>query len=355
MIPRDNRSERLANGFRDEWPLGESADEVRQRAALLCASADVLEELGLVNYARRARSVADDALRLLGLVHREDLGPEGRAMNGGALVLDDLAGFVRRFVVLTDTQRHTLALWIAHTHAIEAAETTPYLAITSARRSGKTRLLEVLELLVRAPLPTANISDAALFRVDRRPSRRCCSTRSTRSSGRRRATARICAGCSTPATAAAPSRVAWAAPRMTTLETFSVFCPKAFAGIGDAPRHGRRPLDPDPARAADPRRAVERFRRRDVAAEGEMLARPPCRLARAAARLPPRRARPALPDELDDRAQDVWEPLLAIADLAGGDWPTGHARPRSNSRPASEREDDSHDREAPRATSTTVF
>ena len=29
-----------------------------------------------------------------------------------------------------------------------------------------------------------------------------------------------------------------------------------------------------------------------------------------------------LPDELDDRAQDVWEPLLAIADLAGGDWPT---------------------------------
>ena len=32
-------------------------------------------------------------------------------------------------------------------------------------------------------------------------------------------------------------------------------------------------------------------------------------------------ARPHLPDELDDRAQDCWEPLLAIADLAGGDWP----------------------------------
>jgi putative DNA primase/helicase len=32
-------------------------------------------------------------------------------------------------------------------------------------------------------------------------------------------------------------------------------------------------------------------------------------------------ARPELPDELNDREQDYWEPLLAIADLAGGRWP----------------------------------
>jgi hypothetical protein len=31
---------------------------------------------------------------------------------------------------------------------------------------------------------------------------------------------------------------------------------------------------------------------------------------------------PRLPEALNDRAQDVWEPLLAIADEAGGDWPT---------------------------------
>jgi putative DNA primase/helicase len=34
-----------------------------------------------------------------------------------------------------------------------------------------------------------------------------------------------------------------------------------------------------------------------------------------------RRARPELPESLHDRAQDNWEPLLAIADVAGGDWP----------------------------------
>lgn len=33
-------------------------------------------------------------------------------------------------------------------------------------------------------------------------------------------------------------------------------------------------------------------------------------------------ARPQLPEELTDRQQDYSEPLLAIADLAGGDWPT---------------------------------
>ena len=34
-----------------------------------------------------------------------------------------------------------------------------------------------------------------------------------------------------------------------------------------------------------------------------------------------RDARPSIPDALDDRAADGWEPLLAIADAAGRDWP----------------------------------
>jgi len=34
-----------------------------------------------------------------------------------------------------------------------------------------------------------------------------------------------------------------------------------------------------------------------------------------------RAARPSMPDGLHDRAEDNWEPLLAIADLAGGPWP----------------------------------
>jgi uncharacterized protein DUF3631 len=33
-------------------------------------------------------------------------------------------------------------------------------------------------------------------------------------------------------------------------------------------------------------------------------------------------AKPGMPASLSDRQVDIWEPLLAIADPAGGDWPT---------------------------------
>jgi putative DNA primase/helicase len=33
------------------------------------------------------------------------------------------------------------------------------------------------------------------------------------------------------------------------------------------------------------------------------------------------KAQPPFPEDLNDRASDIWEPLLAVADLAGGDWP----------------------------------
>src|SRR5258708_33871212 len=32
-------------------------------------------------------------------------------------------------------------------------------------------------------------------------------------------------------------------------------------------------------------------------------------------------AQPEIPSTLHDRAADIWEPLLALAALAGGDWP----------------------------------
>jgi hypothetical protein len=65
---------------------------------------------------------------------------------------------------------------------------------------------------------------------------------------------------------------------------------------------------------------VERFRVREVAAEAAPLRE---RLADWAVEHVEllAQARPAVPDELDDRAQDAVEPLLAIADLAADDWP----------------------------------
>ncbi len=83
----------------------------------------------------------------------------------GAILLDEVMLFVRRFVVLSNEQLIAIALWVGHTHAMEAADATPYLNVTSAeKRSGKTRLLEVLELLVARPWRTGRTSAAALVR-----------------------------------------------------------------------------------------------------------------------------------------------------------------------------------------------
>jgi putative DNA primase/helicase len=48
-------------------------------------------------------------------------------------------------------------------------------------------------------------------------------------------------------------------------------------------------------------------------------------------------AAPLIPDALDDRARDNWEPLIALADTAGGNWP---ARARAAALALSGRRDD---------------
>src|SRR5215207_8654626 len=82
-----------------------------------------------------------------------------------AALLGELGALLRRFVVMTPAQARVVALWAVHTHVIGAAEATPYLAITSAeKRSGKTRLLEILELVVKAPWLTGRTTAAVLPR-----------------------------------------------------------------------------------------------------------------------------------------------------------------------------------------------
>jgi hypothetical protein len=105
-----------------------------------------------------------------------------------------------------------------------------------------------------------------------------------------------------------------------TLVNFSVFSAKAIAGIKELPETvADRSVSIRLKRRA-PSEPVERFRRREVGEAAENLHIPASSWSdyRESTLM---EARPALPAELDDRAQDAWEPLLAIADLASGDWP----------------------------------
>src|SRR3954468_16894340 len=83
-------------------------------------------------------------------------------------LLVDVESTIRRFVIMSDDALTTASLWVLHVYAFQAAEFTPYLAVTSAtKRSGKSRLLEVFELLLGSDraVSTASISPAVLFRL----------------------------------------------------------------------------------------------------------------------------------------------------------------------------------------------
>jgi len=90
----------------------------------------------------------------------------GSAQRPLGTLLTDLEEFVARYVVLPGAAEATaLVLWVAHSWAIDAAHATPYLAVLSPeKRTGKTRLLEAVELLVARPWRVTAASEAALFR-----------------------------------------------------------------------------------------------------------------------------------------------------------------------------------------------
>lgn len=186
-------------------------------------------------------------------------------MSALAAVLDDAVRFLQRYVVLRAEHRVALALWIAHTHAIDTADATPYIATMSAeKRSGKTLLLEVCSLLVREPLPTANISDAALFRAISELTPTMLMDEVDAVFGPKARDREELRGILNAGYRRGAHVLRMGGAKMTTLERFPVFCPKLFAGLGELPDT----LADRSIRIRLERRTreepIERFRRRDV-------------------------------------------------------------------------------------------
>lgn len=228
-----------------------------------------------------------------------------------------LIGFIRRFVAVSEDQALLIALWIVHTHALDAADTTAYLNIWSAeKRSGKTRLLEVLSLLVArawftgrvtsavlvrkvaAEMPTLLLDESdAAFKGDREYAE---TLRGVLNAGfRRGGVASLCR-----------------AGANLTYEDFPVFSAKAIAGIGRLPDTVADRSIPIELRRRRPSERVERFRLRNVGPEALPLQKAAAAWAQEHLKAIAE-AEPELPEELDDRAQDIIEPLLAIAE----EWP----------------------------------
>ena len=155
----------------------------------------------------------------------------------GAALLNEVAAFESRFLACAAAGLDAGALWIAHTHTFEAAETSPRFAPLSAEpQSGKTRFLEVFKLLVRAPLFAVNISEAALFRVieARRPTvlhDEIDAVFGPRAHDRENLRAMLNAGYERGATV---ERCVGEGSKLT-VKSFPVFAPVAMAGIGKLP------------------------------------------------------------------------------------------------------------------------
>lgn len=90
--------------------------------------------------------------------------PEGTP--AGCTLISQLESYIRSYVSLAETcYSLVIALWLAATHSWPAFDAFPYLVVTSAtKRSGKTRLLELMSFVASNSRLFSNISPAALYR-----------------------------------------------------------------------------------------------------------------------------------------------------------------------------------------------
>jgi len=105
------------------------------------------------------------------------------------------------------------------------------------------------------------------------------------------------------------------------VQDFPVFAATALAGIGDLPETVMTRAILIRMRRRSEAELIEQFRIRLQEHEGHELRD---QLAQWAATVGPAAGEewPELPVGVIDRSAEAWEPLIAVADAAGGDWPT---------------------------------
>ncbi|KAA9164979.1 DUF3631 domain-containing protein [Amycolatopsis acidicola] len=271
--------------------------------------------------------------------------PAGTFLKPGGEVLDAVVAFVSRFSAFPNEHcAPTLALWYAHTHVAERLYVTPRLILDSAEPgSGKTRVLEVGQYLVAKPEMTISITPAAIFRMlvdgpmtllfdeidavfNPKTGGNNEDLRALLNAGyKRTATVTRCVGDA----------------KSMNVTRFPVYAPVALAGIaGGMPDTITTRAITIHMRKRRYDEVVEEFIEQDVEREATPIrADLGAWTARVADEIAG--ARPERPEGVRDRAAEIWRPLLAIADAAGGHWPEiarkacRHFVVEAGSRPAS--------------------
>lgn len=240
-------------------------------------------------------------------------------------ILEETRNFINRYIAFQKPAHAVaIALWSAHTWVIEAFDYTPYLHICSpVKRCGKSRVFDCLRLLCAKPWPIISATEAVLFRkIEKdRPTILLDEVDTIFSSkGKDDANEglRALLNAGFERRAVVPRCVG---PQFTLTE-FRVFCPKALAGIGKLPDTvSDRSITIAMVRRAR-RQKIEKFRSRDAEPEAKKIASAFEAWSQGLSTIQSlHAARPEIPGQLGDRAADICEPLLAIADMANGPWP----------------------------------
>jgi hypothetical protein len=241
------------------------------------------------------------------------------------LILQTVEEYLQRFVSYpSEHSRVAHVLWVAHTHVMDAWESTPRLAFLSPEPgSGKTRALEVTAPLVPSAIHTMSATPAYILRRvafgDELPTLlfdEIDTVFGPKAKGNEDLRAMLNAGHRRNAMAGRCIR------RGNSIETveFSSYCAVAMAGLGHLPDTIFTRSIVVRMRRRTHEERVEPFRTRDHEELGHALRDRLAAWGRTAERSLTG-ARPSLPLGIADRNADVWEPIIAVADSARGSWP----------------------------------
>ncbi|MEV6450224.1 DUF3631 domain-containing protein [Streptomyces anulatus] len=243
----------------------------------------------------------------------------GSTAGAGTALLDDLRTAIGRYVVLPSDEALTaVTLWVAASHIQPALQHAPRLAVVGPTKGcGKSRLLDVLYETVHQPMMTVNTSPAVVFRViGKNPPTLLVDEADTifgpKAGDKEDLRGLLNAGHQR-------NRPAWRISGPEHKPTaFPTFAMAALAGIGDLPDTIMDRAIVIRMQKRKPGERITPFRSRYSVPELHALR------DRLADWLVPQRgtvagAVPTMP--VEDRAADTWEPLVIVADLAGGHWP----------------------------------
>lgn len=232
------------------------------------------------------------------------------------------ATFDRHVVFPSQEARDAACLWVLHAHVYEAFDTTPRLSVRSTQPgSGKSVVLEIVEHLSPRGFNSVLLTPGVLWRImeHEKPTLILDEAdtifgKSGSSSSHSELRGVINAG----------HKKGGTVPRCKgsdDVKPFNVFGPVAMAGLGRLPETiATRSVEIVMKRIPmmDPKVKIQPLRMRFAEANLQAIRSMlevwgKAALPRLAASLP------ELP--VKARAADVWEPLVAVADMAGMDWP----------------------------------